>query len=282
MVDAIRPKNLEEALAIINKERCIIFSGGTDLMVRRRRWSGIEPDFDKKVVFISQIKELLDIKKQVKENSEYLIIGGACTCTQIEENSLVPNYIKKVFQDMASPAIRNIATIGGNICNSSPAGDSLPLLYALEAELILSSADGDRKISIEDFILSPGKNIKKENEILKQIKIPLKDYKIKYYKKVGTRKSIALSKVSFVALALYEDEKLYDVRITLGSVAPRIVKNKSIENKIVNQVNDNKLDLSEILGEYDKIITPIDDQRSTASYRKKVSLRLINDFINKL
>ncbi|MFA9397894.1 MAG: xanthine dehydrogenase family protein subunit M, partial [Clostridiaceae bacterium] len=242
MVDAIRPKNLEEALAIINKERCIIFSGGTDLMVRRRRWSGIEPDFDKKVVFISQIKELLDIKKQVKENSEYLIIGGACTCTQIEENSLVPNYIKKVFQDMASPAIRNIATIGGNICNSSPAGDSLPLLYALEAELILSSADGDRKISIEDFILSPGKNIKKENEILKQIKIPLKDYKIKYYKKVGTRKSIALSKVSFVALALYEDEKLYDVRITLGSVAPRIVKNKSIENKIVNQVNDNKLD----------------------------------------
>ncbi len=276
MVEAIRADSLAEALNIINKEKCILLSGGTDLMVRKRKWSGIEPDFDEKVVIISSIKELKNIEKE----KEYLVIGGACTCNDIIESALVPDYMKRVFKDMASPAIRNIATIGGNICNSSPAGDTLPLLYALEAELVLESFSGERKVSIKDFILSPGKNIIKENEILKEVRILIKDYKNIKYKKVATRKSIALSKVSFLAFALYKDELLIDARIAVGSVAPTIVKNKALEQKIVKSVNDKNLNIDEILEEYSKLITPIDDQRSTAIYRKKVSLRLIEDFIN--
>ncbi|MBC2580381.1 xanthine dehydrogenase family protein subunit M [Clostridium sp. DJ247] len=273
------PKDLEEALSIINKEETIILSGGTDLMVRRKRPAGLIPSFDKSTVFISHLKEL----KKIYIDEKFLYIGAACTFSEIRESKLVPNYFKEVIADIASPAIRNIATIGGNICNASPAADILPLLYALESELVVKSVEEERIIPIKDFITGPGKHIMKKNEILKEIKISLVDFNKYSYKKVGTRKATAIAKLSFIALAKLNNRIIDDIRISFGAVAATIVKSKDVENKLIGKsIKDVDLIKDEIINEYSKLINPIDDQRSNKRYRKQVSINLLKDFLDSI
>ncbi|TDT63668.1 FAD binding domain-containing protein [Fonticella tunisiensis] len=275
MVKVYRPSNLKEALEIISSEKCTLFAGGTDLMVKGKSWSGLEPSFDRPVVFISDLDEL----RKIKINEFFLTIGGACTFTRIIDNSQIPDFIKEAFIMIASPGIRNMATIGGNICNSSPAGDCLPLLYAMDASVVLESIYGRREVNIEDFILGPGKNVIGWNEILTEVRIPTKNFKIRAYRKVGTRKSTALSKVSFAGLAEIEGEELKDIRFAFGAVGPTVVRSRRIEKKIVEMVSEKKLEVGEIKKMYGSIIKPIDDQRSTANYRREVCLRFVENFL---
>lgn len=273
------PKDLEEALNIINKEETIVIAGGSDLMVRRKRPSGLLPNFDKTSVFITRLKEL----KKIYKEGNFLMIGGGCTFTEISESNLVPDYFKDVIGDIASPAIRNIATIAGNICNASPAADILPLLYALEVKLVVKSISEEKIIPIEKFIVSPGRTVLNKNEIVKEIQIPLSDFNKFYFKKVGTRKATAISKLSFVAFGKVNDDIIEDVRIAFGAVAPTIVKSKDIENKIINKnIVDIKSIKDDILNDYSILISPIDDQRSNKEYRKQVSLNLLSDFLDKI
>lgn len=265
-----------EALKMLENRGFTVFAGGTDLTVKRRIWSGVEIEFEGPVIFISDIKEL----KEVSSKDGYLNIGAACTCSEIIENPLTPDFMSDAFLQMASPAIRNLATIGGNICNSSPAGDSLPILYGLDASLILQSFKETREVPIEKFILGPGRNIITEHEMLTEIKIPIKTFDKVCYRKVGTRKSTALSKISFMGLADIKDGTIWDVRIALGAVGPTVVRDKGIEREIVRMSSqDKKLDIGKIRSMYGEAIKPIDDQRSTAAYRKEVSLRLIEGFL---
>jgi len=279
MVDAFAPKSKEEALEFLNNRQCIIIAGSTDLMVKRKKWSGCLPYFNSDVIFISHLQEL----KNIRVDEKCLSIGAACTLTELQENILMPLYFKEVILSMASPAIRNIATIGGNICNASPAGDIFPLLYDLDCTLTIESLGNIREIELKDFILGPGKKDLKKGELLVEIKIPINVFSSFYYKKVGTRKSTALSKASFIGFYTLEDEKIKDVRMAFGAVGPIIVRSKHLEDRLKGL---NKKELSSILAEieeeYFKIITPIDDQRSTAEYRKVVCQNLIGDFLGNI
>lgn len=279
MVGAIIPKSKEEALKFLNDRRFMILAGGTDLMVKRKKWSGCLPYFDSDVIFIKHLQEL----KNIKVNKEYLVIGAACSFTELEESILVPNYFKEVILSMASPAIRNIATIGGNICNASPAGDIFPILYALDCTLIVENLSSRREIELKDFILGPGKKDIKEGDLLVEIRIPNDKFSSYYYKKVGTRKSIAISKASFIGFYTLKDEKLRDVRIAFGAVGPTTIRSKDLEDRIKGL---NKKELEDILenikDEYSKIIVPINDLRSTAEYRKGVCLNLVGDFLGNI
>ncbi len=160
--------------------------------------------FDNDVIFIRHLQEL----KNIKINENYLSIGAACSLSQIQENILMPLYFKEVILSMASPAIRNVATIGGNICNASPAGDIFPLLYALDSTLIIESLGSSREIEIKDFVLGPGKKDLRAEELLVEIRVPVNRFKSFYYKKVGTRKSTTIAKASFIGLYNLEDEKI--------------------------------------------------------------------------
>jgi len=275
MVETYMPKSLREALDLLEFKDCTIFAGGTDLMVRKKQWAGLPSSFDVPVVYISEIKEL----REIKRDEGHLYIGAACTFSELIESSLIPDFYKSVFVEMASPAIRNSATIGGNICNASPAGDCLPLLYALGASLVIESGCRKYEAAIEDFITGPGKIILKAGELVTQIKIPEKDFNIKKYRKVGARKSTALSKLSFVGLADMDDKGLHDIRIAFGAVSPTVVRNREIEEEIISMRNAGFLDIQEIKSYYDALIKPINDQRSTAYYRKACCKRLLEDFL---
>ena len=273
------PKTLAEALEIRGSQKVIPFAGGTDLMVRRRSWSGLTPRFEYPVLFIGGLKELKEIRK---ENGR-MVIGAAVSLTELIENSDAPEILKQAAGVMASPAIRNLGTLGGNIGNSSPAADTLPPLTVLDAVLVLESSGGRREVPISQFITGPGKNDLQENELLCAISFPLSKYNGCYYKKVGTRKADALSKVSFAGLARTADGMIEEVKIAIGAVAPRVVRSLQAEALLKGKpVSEITALWPEIKPFYQEFIRPIDDQRSTAVYRNEVAFRLIEHFITQL
>lgn len=244
-------------------------------MVKKKNWAGVEPVFDKPVVFIGGLKEISEIKAE----NGILSIGGACTLSAIAGSALIPEFMKPVFLNMASPAIRNIATLGGNICNSSPAGDSLPLLYALDAYLVLQKSGARREVPVKDFITGPGRNTAGQDEILTEVRIPIEEFGIYEYRKVGTRKSTALSKVSFMGIAKVREGVISDIRLAFGAVGPTVVRDRNMEKEVIHMSLNGMVDIPKIKSMYESIIKPIDDQRSTEKYRRETALRLLEDFI---
>ena len=252
--------------------------GGTDLMVRFRRPGGLPPRFEKPVLFIGHLAELSGI---VSEKS-CVSIGPCCTYTSLMNDERVPAILRKCIWNIAAPAIRNRGTIGGNICNASPAGDTIPVLYALGASVVLSKKGGRRIMLIEEFITGPGKTVREEDELLTGIIVPLLNFSFSFYRKVGTRRYNSLSKVSCAGLLNSKGETVSDFRMAFGAVAPTVIRSRAIEEKIVGKSLAVIRDLvPDICREYAGLLTPIDDQRSTKSYRKAVSLRLLSLFFEK-
>ena len=272
MVKAYRPLNLEEALRVQTTLRAQVLAGGTDLMVRRGRvLSGGRP-----VLYIAHLDEL----RQITRSADGLRVGAACTLSQLLASPLLPDYIKQPIAQMASPAIRNVATIGGNLCNASPAADALPMLYALDAALCLQSEGKTEWVSVQDFILGPGRTRLNEGQLLTQIRIPLRQGWRCFYHKVGMRRANSLSKLSFYALAEHTPGHLKDVRIALGAVAPTVVRSREAELEIISGNRPlSSEQLQSILAQYDTLLKPIDDARSNASYRREISLRLLRQYL---
>lgn len=279
MVETYHPKKLEEALAIRNRVKTIVFAGGTDLMVKRKKWSGLLPEFQSSVLFINDLDEL----KKIKTENRFLRVGAGVTLSELLQDVQVPEVLKAAIREMASPAIRNLATMGGNICNASPAGDTLPVLYSIGASIVLKSMTGSRELAIDEFIKSPSVSVLKEDELLTEVIIPINCFNKAYFKKVGTRKANALSKMSFAGLAKVTENKVEDIGISFGAVGPTVVRVKEIEEKIkgkdLTQLASLIPDIAKL---YEPFIKPIDDQRSKAFYRKTVSLRILEYFLNTL
>jgi CO/xanthine dehydrogenase FAD-binding subunit len=267
------PKTLLEALHLkgeyINVKP---YAGGSDLMVLNNE--GIS------YLFLNQLSEL----KEIKEEEESIFIGAGLTYSELLESSIVPTILKEAISGIAAPAIRNVGTMGGNICNASPAGDTLPVLYALGASVkLLSESNKPRILPIDTFILGIRKTALTDNELLEGIIIPKKNFSNVYYKKVGARNAQAISKISFVGLCNIEEGKVEEIRIAFGSVGVTVVRDKEFEKKwIGKKVSELITNVSLVLKDYDSIIKPIDDQRSTAFYRKKVCMNLLEDFIKGL
>lgn len=278
MVTGYYPKTIEEALQL-KKEYpdAVLVAGGSDVMVVRKKaeWA----------IFLNQIEEM----KNVVLDKDVLRIGAGATYRELLENPEVPEILKMPIRKIASPAIRNVGTMAGNICNASPAGDTLPVLYALNANVIKVSLEDsgrvkEEKVPMEAFILGIRKVALEKEELVAAIEIGKENFAgmtKTYYQKVGAREAEAISKLSFVGLYQVEHEMITDIRIAFGSVGITVVRKKELEEKIkglsLMQVREKK---EEIIKWYDEILHPIDDQRSTAVYRKKVCLNLLGDFLN--
>lgn len=278
MVRAYRPGNLFEALEIRGEHDTVVLAGGTDLMVKNRVWSGVIPRFSKPVIFVGHLQEL----RKLYLESGVLHIGAATTLSDLLEDPLVPEYVKKPVAQMASPSVRSLATLGGNICNSSPAGDALPMLYALDASITIQSKESVRKIPISDFITGPGAHVLKNNEIVTGIQIPVQGFDHIYYKKVGARKANAISKASFFAVSKRQGSRILEVRMAMGAVAPTPVRSLSGEALLKDQ--DQKripMLVESVTSHYSSLIRPIDDTRSTGRYRHKVAMLILEHYLMK-
>ncbi|MBN2557295.1 MAG: FAD binding domain-containing protein [Clostridia bacterium] len=279
MVRSYIPKSYGEALDILSKGDLTIMAGGTDLMVKKRNRAGLLPSFQKDVLFLSGIKELSYINK---ENSS-VRIGSMTTLEEILYSKQIPSLLREAAAIMASPGIRHTATLGGNIGNASPAGDTLPVLYLYNAMIIIESKRQTREVPIEEFITGPGRTTFGPGELIKEIVLEEAKFNVLYYKKIGGRKTDAISKVSFAAGAFARNGIVEDIRMAFGAVSPRVARDRGIEDSIKGTPAAGILDLAEeIRNGYGNIINPIDDQRSNAKYRKKCCMNMIDDFLGKV
>ena len=275
MVNTLTAKNINEALELKLKHNAIIFAGGTDLMVEHLRGSNLIAKFERPVLFINEVDEL----KGIKEDENNIIIGALTTFDEIIKSSITPQVLKDSALGIAGPPIRNIATIGGNICNASPSADSLPSLYAMDAVLILKTKDSQREVKIKDFIIGVSKTTIKNDEILTHIVIPKQNYEYSFYRKIGTRKANALSKLAMCALVCKENDK-YRFKISFCTLGVTVTRDESIEEKfITSNIDDWKNKIKDIQEAYSAIMKPRDSARSTALYRKKCALNLIKYFM---
>lgn len=277
MVNGFYPKTIKEAL-MVKKEHpeALLISGGTDVMVVKKNADDI--------IFLNNIAEA----KVVAEKEDCISIGAGCCYTDLIDFSIVPEVLKKAMRNIASPAIRSAGTLAGNICNASPAGDTLPILYATDAIVVLSSLQAERiverRVGIKDFILGIRKIDLKAEEILVAVEIPKKNYdaytKVSY-EKVGARKSEAISKLSFIGMYNLKNNLITDIRIAFGSVGVTALRFERIEEKLLGkslkEVEEMK---KEIIEEYMSYIHPIDDQRSTAEYRCQICRNLLKEFLS--
>ena len=278
-ITSYRFECLDQTLGQMNKQDCTIIAGGTDIMVFHKSGRGVPVKITKPVVFIDHLSEL----KQVYHQDRDLYIGACCTYNELLENTLIPIALKKAIKTIAAPAIRNRGTLGGNICNASPAGDTLPLLYIYNAKLLLRSVNGDRIVAINDFIQGPRRVQRNQNELLAEIILPsvLEDDSHAVFEKVGNRSADAIAKVSFAGFIQKSGNRIDDIRFAFGAVGPVMVRSLVIEKKLIGKTLPlSDTDIKTVVADFANIIRPIDDQRSTAVYRKTVALNLLRYFLN--
>jgi CO/xanthine dehydrogenase FAD-binding subunit len=277
-ITTYRFDRLDQTLSQLNQENCSIIAGGTDVMVLHKSRRGVPPKIPKPIVFIDHLSEL----KRVYQNHKDLHIGACCTYSDLLEDPIIPIPLKNAIKTIAAPAIRNRGTLGGNICNASPAGDTLPLLYVYNAKLLLRSVHGDRVVAISDFIQGPRRVLRHHNEMLIEIILPsvLEKGSHVVFEKVGNRNADAIAKVSFAGYIRINGVRIEDVRFVFGAVGPTMVRSIDIEKKLYGlTIPLADADIAQIVAAFDKIIKPIDDQRSTALYRKTVALNLLRYFL---
>ena len=277
MIKHYVPLSLKEALEKLNKHDCYIMSGGTDLMVQKHLSTGLLPQFDRSVLYVMNLKELDYINKDEEGN---IHIGSETRYVEIENSPLVPEIYKTVIREIASPNIRNMATMTGNIANASPAGDSLVPLTLLDAEVVLSSVNGNRNVLVRDFVLGVRKIDRQPNEMITEI--ILKPQELNYFwKKVGSRKAETITKVSLLGAYKVDKGIIKDFRVAFGSVYIKVVRDLNIENKYKG-LNIKDLDVESVVKDYSLLVKPITDQRSTADYRHKVAMNLLKKFLNEI
>jgi xanthine dehydrogenase FAD-binding subunit len=278
-ITSYRFDTLDQTLSQLNKEDCSIIAGGTDVMVLHKSRRGVPPKVPKPIVFTDHLSEL----KRVYQNHQDLHIGACCTYSELLEHPFIPIPLKAAVKTIAAPAIRNRGTLGGNICNASPAGDTLPLLYVYNAKLLLRSVKGDRIVAISDFIQGVRRVGRNHNEILAEIILPsvLEQGAHVVFEKVGNRNADAIAKVGFAGYIVINGAIIEDVRFAFGAVGPTMVRSVDIEKKLLGKtIPLTNADIAQVVAAFDKIIKPIDDQRSTALYRKTVALNLLRYFLS--
>ena len=271
------PKDLKEALVLLHKAPGTWrpFAGGTDLMVL------LEAGQLSHHKFIN-IWNLHDLKG-IHDLESAVMLGALTTYGEIRAHPLLTKeypLLCEAARETGAIAIQSRGTLGGNVANASPAADSPPALLVYDAEIELISTAGARRLHYKDFHLGYKKTQMRPDELIYRIILPRTTAGMsQYYRKVGTRKAQAISKVCFAGLVHVEKGIIRDVRIALGSVAPTAIRCPKTEMALRGR----KLDSATIHRARDQIlkeIAPIDDIRSTADYRQNVVANLLEDFLN--
>ncbi len=270
------PASLADALALIGNEPGVwkAFAGGTDLMVLLE--AGRLPH--RNYVNLWPLDEL----RGVDVTDTHVTLGALTTYTEVQAHEVLRSEFPMLCQaasETGGLAIQNRGTLGGNIVNASPAADSPPALLAYDAEIELVSNRGVRRLPYHGFHLGYKQMDMRPDELLTRIRLPRNTAGMThYYRKVGTRKAQAISKVCLAATGRVENGFMTDVRIALGSVAPIVLRCKQTEDAIRGKalISDTVDQARETLM---REITPIDDVRSTASYRLRVAANLLVDFL---
>ncbi len=271
--EVLQPKSLEEAIGLMARGGPITpMAGGTDLFVllNAGTFKG------RRFMDLGGLEELRGVRK----TREALVVGGLTTFTEIRRSPVVKRVLP-VLQEAARMIggiqIQNRGTLAGNVANGSPAGDSLPVLAVAEADVVLAGPSGARRVPFTGFYTGYRKSVMGHGELIAAFEFPLARLQGMrfWFRKVGTRQAQAISKVVMAAgLRTGKGKRVEEARIAVGSVAPTVIRlpkteamlqGKRLDASLVSQAREYAM------GE----VSPIDDIRSTAEYRRMVVGNLV-------
>jgi len=266
------PGSFEKLFAILNdsSKEIKFLAGGSDFVPRLNLEREQIPNENQKDLLIVSLSELG--LNTITENDNEVIIGATTTFADIQKNDIVKRefpVLIETIEQIAGFSVRNIATIGGNIMNASPAADSVPVLMALEAIFVLKGPESSRNVEAKEFFTGPGKTVAKQNEVLTHVVLRKNNGCASFYK-LGRRKAETLSVVNAAAYIEKENNICKVARIAVGSAAPTVVRCKAVEELL----NGKELTDENIRAASEKVvdeISPIDDIRASAWYRRRVA-----------
>jgi xanthine dehydrogenase small subunit len=260
----LRPASLSDALHMLRDDGPLMpIAGCTDVYVNLHFGLAKEQRY----VDLWAVPEL----RGIIADGATLRIGALTTYSELIQSALVRRRVPMLVaaaREVGGRQIQHRGTIGGNIANASPAGDALPVLAAADAIIVLRSADGERRVPVAEFFTGYRKTVCQRDELVVAVEIPKIEGR-QYWRKVGTRRAQAISKVMCAAV------RGPVVKVALGSVAATVVRVPQAEQVLTNQGT-----LVEAQAALKREIAPIDDVRSTADYRREVSANLLADFWN--
>lgn len=267
--------DLHEALALVDEfgPRKRLMMGGTDVMVRLKEGL-IKEDV---IVDLSRVAEL----RFIREDAGIVHIGAAASHTDVSASEVVQRHGRALAVAAASvggPQIRNMGTIGGNVANASPAGDTIPALIILDATVSLASMGGMRQVPIIDFFTGPGRSLLKPDEVVTEVAFRATgSQEVTGFGKLGSRQAMTISTANVaVYFKLSESRRIAAARIAFGSVAPTVVRAHKTEEMFCQLPPGPSWDAVRGAAQMAwKEVAPIDDLRATAVYRKEAVVGLL-------
>ena len=261
-LELFEPRSLREALALLRDEGPLMpLAGCTDVYVGFQFGAAR----DARYLDLSRLEPL----RKIQMRDGRLSIGGLATFTDIIRSPLVRRRLPMLAaaaREVGGVQIQNRGTIGGNVANASPAGDTLPVLAAAEATVVLGSAAGERRIAFGEFFTGYRQTVRRPDELILSLDVPRIEGR-QWFRKVGTRAAQAISKVVFAGIAAARP------RIAIGSVAPTVLRLFRTED-VLAAAGSVREARETLVSE----IRPIDDLRSTAAYRRAVAGNLLETF----
>ncbi len=250
----IEAGSIREAVEILmNNENAQVIAGGTDVLIKTREFKSGYKERD--LVGITRIKELTEI---YMENDGTIVIGAACPFSKVEYNPIIKENLPSLSTAVGSvggPQVRNMGTIGGNICNGATSADSASTLVALNAVFEVEGKDGRRDISIHEFYLGPGKTVLSREDILVKIKIKKEDYSgyRGHYIKFAPRKAMDIATLGCSVLIKVDNGIIEDLRVAYGVAGPtplratdaeEYAKGKKLTEEVIEEIGNECLKAS--------------------------------------
>lgn len=265
----LRPGTLNEALEALQQTRGTILAGGTDLFPA---FTGSQ--LTGTVIDISRVAEL----ESVRFTDDFVEIGARTTWSEVLRAGLPRGFdgLRAAAREVGSIQIQNSATIGGNICNASPAADGVAALLALDAEVTLASHAGSRRVLLADFVQGNRKTARQANEIMTSVRIPRRwQNAASSFLKLGARRYLVIS-IVMVAVNLITDSDglLREAAICVGSCSPKALRLRELEQALVGLPLGPQLRRVPASAHF-AVLSPIDDVRATAAYRLEAAQTLV-------
>jgi len=282
----VAPRSLDETLALLAErgakaEKTVLLAGGTDWFVERHVAPAEEAGALPLVVDVSR----LDALRGISLDGETLRVGAAATYLEIRRDARVAArcpLLAATSRDVGALQIQARGTLGGNLASGSPAADGVSALAALDATLVLASARGTRRVPISGFYTGYRRSVLAADELIEAVEIALPPEGSPFaWRKVGTRQAQAISKVAFAGLAVVASGRLARLGFGMASVAPTVAFLPATRalglSRPLAEITDADVEKA-VLAD----VSPIDDVRSTAAYRRHVAVRLVQRFFGEL
>jgi len=275
----LQPGSLEEALELLHQlnGQARLVAGGTDVLVELQR--GVKAT--KTLIDISAIHNL----KYVRHEGEYLYLGALATHNDVVASAACVEHALPLVQacwEVGAPQIRTRATLAGNVVTASPANDTITPLMALDAEVVLVSMEGERVVPLHDFYSGVRRTLLKPDDLLREIRVPaMTGNQRGLFLKLGLRRAQAISVINVALVLAFDGEQVSDARITLGCLAPTIVHASTAEAYLKGKTLDTAVcDEAGRLANED--VTPIDDIRGSARYRRATLAALVTQGLQRI